>query len=103
MECYACEEKVGLPFKCKFCGNFFCEEHRLPENHECPGLSDYKEKKHEEIKKAVPVKIVYSPSKVSNQKKPGFKQKIIDTIQKNPNLYIGIILIILLIITALIP
>ncbi len=24
-----------MPFKCPFCGEFFCADHRLPENHEC--------------------------------------------------------------------
>lgn len=24
-----------LPFKCKRCGNYYCSEHRLPENHDC--------------------------------------------------------------------
>jgi Zn-dependent protease len=25
-----------LPFKCAYCGGFFCAEHRLPESHACP-------------------------------------------------------------------
>ena len=25
-----------LPFKCPYCGKYFCIEHRLPENHNCP-------------------------------------------------------------------
>jgi Zn-dependent protease len=24
-----------MPFRCPYCGNFFCAEHRLPENHNC--------------------------------------------------------------------
>jgi len=27
-----------LPFKCPFCGRYFCSEHRLPENHGCPEI-----------------------------------------------------------------
>jgi len=27
-----------LPFECKFCGGYFCLEHRLPEDHNCPDL-----------------------------------------------------------------
>lgn len=27
-----------LPFQCQYCNGYFCEEHRLPENHECVGL-----------------------------------------------------------------
>jgi len=25
-----------MPFKCSYCGQLFCGEHRLPENHDCP-------------------------------------------------------------------
>jgi len=31
-----------MPFTCKFCGNSYCYNHRLPESHNCPGLSEYK-------------------------------------------------------------
>jgi|GEM_PF-2104687 len=27
-----------IPFKCSFCGEYFCGEHRLPENHACAKL-----------------------------------------------------------------
>jgi Zn-dependent protease len=26
-----------MPFKCNYCGGYFCEQHRLPEFHDCPG------------------------------------------------------------------
>lgn len=29
-----------LPFKCSYCGRFFCLEHRLPENHGCADLHE---------------------------------------------------------------
>jgi len=29
---------VPLPFKCPFCGKYFCVEHRLPELHKCEGM-----------------------------------------------------------------
>ena len=38
MKCHYCGKGVILPFKCPFCGEYFCEDHRLPENHECPEL-----------------------------------------------------------------
>jgi len=34
--CEHCGKEVELPFRCKFCGHYFCLEHRLPENHNCP-------------------------------------------------------------------
>jgi hypothetical protein len=34
-KCEQCQKEVELPFKCNFCGHYFCLEHRLPENHNC--------------------------------------------------------------------
>jgi Zn-dependent protease len=36
VECQKCEKEIFLPFKCPYCGGYFCSEHRLPENHDCP-------------------------------------------------------------------
>ncbi len=36
--CSFCGKKVVMPYKCKFCGEVFCDEHRLPEKHECEGV-----------------------------------------------------------------
>jgi len=36
VKCQYCDKDVVLPFKCPFCSQHFCSEHRLPENHECP-------------------------------------------------------------------
>ncbi|MBD3212535.1 MAG: hypothetical protein GF311_08000 [Candidatus Lokiarchaeota archaeon] len=34
--CEFCGKEIGyLPFRCKYCGNQYCKDHRLPENHEC--------------------------------------------------------------------
>jgi Zn-dependent protease len=27
-----------MPFRCPYCGNYFCAQHRLPENHNCPEI-----------------------------------------------------------------
>jgi hypothetical protein len=35
-KCEQCGTEVDLPFECNFCGSYFCIEHRLPENHNCP-------------------------------------------------------------------
>lgn len=35
-KCEHCGKEVLYPFKCSFCGRYFCSEHRLPENHDCP-------------------------------------------------------------------
>ena len=39
--CDVCGEYENLPYQCKRCGQTFCSEHRLPENHDCPGLSEW--------------------------------------------------------------
>lgn len=41
-ECYYCGFRDPMPFTCKFCGNSYCYDHRLPETHNCPGLMEYK-------------------------------------------------------------
>lgn len=33
-----------LPFSCKYCGGSYCANHRLPEYHECTGLTALKER-----------------------------------------------------------
>jgi len=33
--CQKCGKEEPLPFRCPFCGGYFCPEHRLPESHEC--------------------------------------------------------------------
>ncbi len=39
--CEICGKELLL-FKCKFCGKAFCEQHKAPENHNCPGLEEYR-------------------------------------------------------------
>jgi Zn-dependent protease len=35
LKCEACGVEEPFPFKCAYCGRYFCGEHRLPENHAC--------------------------------------------------------------------
>ncbi len=62
--CQICGKEETLPFRCKFCNGIFCYEHRLPENHNCTGLS--------QVKEYLGEKIVYEPSKleVKSEKHP---------------------------------
>lgn len=39
--CDRCGSLEDLPYQCAYCGGTFCGEHRLPENHGCPGLDDW--------------------------------------------------------------
>ncbi|MFH1590901.1 MAG: AN1-type zinc finger protein [archaeon] len=44
--CAHCHVKLDmLPYTCKFCGQHHCKHCQLPEDHQCKGLEDYKEKK----------------------------------------------------------
>jgi len=36
MRCHYCGIEEPFPFKCSYCSEYFCSEHRLPENHACP-------------------------------------------------------------------
>ncbi|MEM2602009.1 MAG: AN1-type zinc finger domain-containing protein, partial [Candidatus Bathyarchaeia archaeon] len=38
-KCLKCGARAELPFICSYCGGYFCIEHRLPESHECSGLT----------------------------------------------------------------
>lgn len=56
-KCDFCGKGVRLAFKCKRCGGYFCDSHRIPENHNCKGLKKrpesfidiYKPSKHKKI------------------------------------------------------
>jgi Zn-dependent protease len=38
MNCEKCLKETFLPFRCQYCGGYFCSDHRLPENHACPQM-----------------------------------------------------------------
>ena len=39
-ECEVCGKDMFMPFQCNYCGRYFCDEHRLPESHDCAGAPD---------------------------------------------------------------
>jgi Zn-dependent protease len=41
VRCDYCGKDEYMPFRCKYCGGYFCSEHRLPEMHECTGDYQY--------------------------------------------------------------
>ena len=43
--CAYCGKRQYLAFKCNYCGGEFCGDHRLPFNHDCPGIEHYKRHK----------------------------------------------------------
>ncbi|WP_435152981.1 rhomboid family intramembrane serine protease [Haladaptatus sp. DFWS20] len=44
-QCDECGEHENMPYQCRMCGNTFCGDHRLPENHSCPGLNQWNDPK----------------------------------------------------------
>ena len=41
--CNKCKSKIkDMPFKCKYCGKYYCSKHRLPEDHGCKKLGKTK-------------------------------------------------------------
>ncbi|KXB01163.1 hypothetical protein AKJ41_02490 [candidate division MSBL1 archaeon SCGC-AAA259O05] len=46
--CDYCGKEISLPYTCEYCGGSFCSKHRLPEKHECEGLSEISRKSREE-------------------------------------------------------
>ncbi|MFC1802503.1 AN1-type zinc finger domain-containing protein [Thermoproteota archaeon] len=41
VQCDYCGKEEYMPFRCKYCGGYFCNEHRLPEMHNCTGDYQY--------------------------------------------------------------
>jgi membrane associated rhomboid family serine protease len=39
--CDQCGKDENMPYNCRHCGGTYCADHRLPENHGCPGLDDW--------------------------------------------------------------
>ena len=39
--CDVCGRVENMPYNCRLCGGTHCGEHRLPENHTCPGLDSW--------------------------------------------------------------
>jgi len=40
--CAKCGERVCLPFHCNYCRQYYCGRHRLPFNHDCRNIEDWK-------------------------------------------------------------
>ncbi|AAG18926.1 MULTISPECIES: rhomboid family intramembrane serine protease [Halobacterium] len=39
--CDRCGTQEPMPYQCRLCGGTYCSDHRLPENHDCPGLENW--------------------------------------------------------------
>ena len=43
--CCYCGDMTDMPFQCNYCKDYFCPEHRLPEEHRCVKLTLIRAKK----------------------------------------------------------
>lgn len=91
-DCSKCG-KEAMTFTCKYCGEKFCSEHRLPENHSCESMEEEIEKqKEQDSNKWFEEKKVKkpAPSQITNKKreKPSMLQDIKNTFSRNYTLAI---------------
>lgn len=40
--CSICGERIYLPFHCEYCDLYFCDRHRLPFDHDCKNIDEWK-------------------------------------------------------------
>jgi len=63
-KCSYCRRIIrDLPFKCRYCGKYYCSKHRLPEDHKCHELEEYKKGNKERWKKIIKSEFEYKPYK----------------------------------------
>ncbi len=98
-ECNYCGFRDPMPFTCKFCGNSYCYNHRLPETHNCSGLELYKQR----VKDSG--KLYHHEEYVIKQRKP-FSSSLtnaISIIKSNYSLTILTVAIVSFVLQSIIP
>lgn len=88
-----------MPFTCKFCGNSYCYNHRLPESHNCPGLLTY-------VSKSRDSGILYKSDTVLRKKQNPILKSLnnaISAIMSNYSLTILLLTIISFVLQYIIP
>lgn len=87
-ECSKCG-KNAMTFTCRYCGDKFCSEHRLPENHNCEGLEEGVKKEKKETQKWFEEKKLKKETMKGQPRKPvgnSFSKDIISTLKTNATL-----------------
>jgi len=108
-DCSKCGKKA-MTFTCRYCGEKFCSEHRLPENHDCKGLDEEVEKEKEqskeqwfedkESKEQQETRTVTASTRKST---PGLGKSIINTLKSNYTLSIILVTSIAFFMQYLVP
>ena len=42
--CGLCSKRIYMPLQCSYCGEYYCDEHFLPPNHNCTRIDSWKKK-----------------------------------------------------------
>lgn len=71
-ECSECGKR-SMSFTCKYCGDKFCSEHRLPEKHDCSKMDEKIEEEKEETDSWFQKEEVKKPA--PSQKKPNYRKR----------------------------
>ena len=61
-KCAVCGREILMPFRCSYCGEYFCAEHRLPEKHNCPGLYAASSPYEKELKRKMKIEESWEPA-----------------------------------------
>jgi hypothetical protein len=97
--CSLCGKKEVMPFTCKFCGNKYCGDHRLPENHECIGLQKFKEERSREPEKWIyePFHTKYKEAPVGRKASRPLLERLTEALKTRTLIYVilGIIFLVL--------
>lgn len=99
-KCEHCGKEVILPYKCGFCGHYFCVEHRLPENHNCPNLSFGFQREEKVEEQTIEKEIISSEGELHFVKEPIERQRAEEPKPKGKLRYIAPIFCILLILVG---
>lgn len=84
-ECSECG-KESMSFTCRYCGEKFCSEHRLPEKHDCNGLEETVEEEKEEAQRWFKEEKVKNPApsqKEKHYRKPTMKNELVRALKNN--------------------
>lgn len=102
--CTLCGIKEVMPFTCKFCGNKYCADHRLPENHMCIGLQKFKEERSKEPEKWIyePFHAKYKEAPVGRKVRKSWSERLSEALRARTLIYVilGIIIIVLVLSAA---
>lgn len=79
--CSICATELKFPFECVSCGNNFCDEHKYPENHQCPSHKNNNLKN-----KTTPDK---QPKASTTNDNPDLQRKMVNETGQKPEFTIG--------------